>query len=140
MADEVPQKPLPLPDEESQPFFDGAMAGKLMLMRCEACGANRLPSRRHCDVCLSADVAWFQASGRAKVFSFAVMHQKYHPAFYPELPYNLAMVELEEGPRMATNIIGIANSDIRVGMPLVVDFEQHEDVAIPKFRPAENGS
>ena len=134
MADEVPQKPLPLPDEESQPFFDAAMAGKLMLMRCVACGANRLPSRKHCDICLSADVQWIQASGRAKVFSFAVMHQKYHPGFFAELPYNLALIELEEGPRMVSNVVGVGNDQIRVGMPVRVEFERHEDVAIPKFR------
>ncbi len=136
MPDEqAPQKPLPEPDEASQPFYDGAMAGKLMLMRCSACGAYRVPSRMHCDVCLSDRSDWVAASGRGVVRTFGVMHQRYHPGFFAELPYNLTLVELEEGPRMVSNIVGIANDAIRVGMTVQVEFEKHEDVAIPKFRP-----
>jgi uncharacterized OB-fold protein len=137
MADqEVPMKPLPLPDEASQPFFDGAMSGTLMIMRCQDCGTARVPSRSHCDNCLSDRFEWQKASGRGKVHTFGVMHQKYHPAFFSELPYNLAVVELEEGPRLSTNLVGVKNEDIRVGMPVVVDFEKYDDVALPKFRPA----
>lgn len=132
----APQKPLPLPDEASKPFFDGAMEGKLMLMRCRDCGRARLPSRKHCDSCLSENTEWFQASGKGTVRTFGVMHQKYHPAFFEELPYNLAVVELEEGPRITSNIRGIDNSKITVGMAVNVEFEKYEDVAIPKFRPA----
>jgi uncharacterized protein len=136
MPDETaPQKPLPEADEASQPFFDGAMEGRLMLMRCTACGAYRFPSRKHCDVCLSPNVEWTAASGRGTVYSFGVMHQKYHPGFFPEIPYNLALIELQEGPRMVSNVVGTENAKIRVGMPVMVDFERHEDVAIPKFRP-----
>lgn len=127
-------RPLPEADDASRPFFDGAMEGKLMLMECSACGTPRLPSRHHCDICLSPDFAWVAASGRGAVRTFAVMHQKYHPGF--EVPYNVTIVELEEGPRLPTNIVGIANDEIRVGMPVVVDWERHEDVALPKFRPA----
>jgi uncharacterized protein len=136
MAEEaVVQKPIPEADDSSRPFYDGAMAGKLMLMRCTDCSAYRVPSRMHCDVCLSENSEWKASSGRGTVRQFGVMHQKYHPGFYGELPYNLALVELEEGPRMITNLVGVANSDIRVDMPVVVEFEKHEDVAIPKFRP-----
>jgi hypothetical protein len=128
-------KPIPEADEASRPFFDGAMQGRLMLMRCTECGRVRLPSRMHCDDCLSEAVEWFQASGRGTVRTFAVMHQRYHPGFFDELPYNIAIVELAEGPRMATNLVGVANADIRVDMPVTVDWEEHSDVAIPKFRP-----
>ena len=137
MAEESnPQKPLPEADDASRPFYDGAMGGKLMLMRCSDCGTYRMPSRMHCDVCLSANAEWVEASGRATVRTLGVMHQKYHPGFYPELPYNLALIELAEGPRMVSNIVGAENDDLRVGMAVKVDFEKHEDVAIPKFRPA----
>lgn len=129
-------KPLPLPDEESRPFFDGAMAGRLMLMRCTACGAARLPSRQHCPGCLSGEYTWFEASGRGTLRSFGVMHQRYHPGFAGELPYNIAVVELEEGPRIPANIVGVANADLQVDMAVVVEWERHEDVALPKFRPA----
>ena len=137
MAEEsVPQKPLPEADDASRPFYEAAMGGKLMLMRCTDCGGYRVPSRMHCDVCLSTNVEWAQASGRATIRTLGVMHQKYHAGFYPELPYNLALIELEEGPRMVSNVVGAANGELRVGMPVQVEFEQHADVAIPKFRPA----
>ena len=127
-------KPLPEPDEASKPFWDGSLENKLMLMRCTDCGTWRLPSRKHCDECLSEAVEWRQASGRGTVRTFGIMHQRYHPAFAAELPYNLVIVELEEGPRFPTNIVGTPNDDIRVGMPVEVDWEKHEDVALPKFR------
>lgn len=135
MTQAIP-KPIPEPDEASQPFFDGALQGRLMLMRCKRCGVARLPSRLHCDECLSDEFEWFEASGRGKVRTFGVMHQRYHPGFADEIPYNVAVVELEEGPRLPTNIVGVANEEIRVGMDVVIDWERHEDAAMPKFRPA----
>ncbi len=89
----APSRPLPQADEISQEFFDGAMEGRLMLMKCAGCGALRLPSRRHCDVCLSDQTEWVQASGRGVVRSFGIMHQRYHPGF--QTPYNVAFVELD---------------------------------------------
>ncbi len=127
-------KPLPAADDASRPFWDGAMEGRLVLMRCAGCKAWRLPSRQHCDQCLSGNYTWEQASGQGVVRTFGIMHQQYHPAF--EVPYNVTIVELAEGPRITTNLVGISNADIRVGMPVVVDWERHSDVALPKFRPA----
>src|SRR4029079_14569973 len=129
------EKPLPEADETSKPFWDAAMDGKLLLMRCSACRTWRLPSRAHCDQCLSDQFSWEQASGRGTVRTFGVMYQKYQAGWAAETPYNVPIVELEEGPRLPTNIIGIANENFRVGMPVMVDFERHEDVALPKFRP-----
>ena len=133
---QVISKPLPEADDASKPFWDGAMQGRLVLMRCSECQTWRLPSRQHCDNCLSDKYTWEQASGRGKVRTFGVMHQKYHPGWADEMPYNVTIVELEEGPRITTNLVKVANAEIEVGMPVVVDFEQHEDVALPKFRPA----
>ena len=132
MAD-VP-KPLPEPDEASKPFWDASMEGKLMLMRCTDCRTWRLPSRKHCDECLSENVEWAQASGRGSIRTFGTMHQRYHPAFADDLPYNLVIVELEEGPRFPTNMVGVPNDQIRVGMPVEVTWEKHEDVALPKVK------
>ena len=134
-SEQTVSKPIPEADEASRPFFEGGMKGKLMLMKCTDCGAHRMPARMHCDVCLSTNVAWVEASGRGTVRTFGVMHQKYHPGFYPEMPYNLALIELEEGPRLVSNVVGVANDQIRVDMAVRVDFEVHEDSAIPKFRP-----
>lgn len=129
-------KPIPEPDEASQPFFDGARAGKLMLMRCAECGEFRMPARMHCDACLATATEWVEASGRGTVRTFGVMHQKYHAGFLEETPYNLAVVELEEGPRLVTNIVETANAAIAVGMPVTVAFTDYDDVSLPKFRPA----
>lgn len=126
--------PAPEPDEASRPFFDGAAEGRLMLMRCRSCSTWRLPARQHCDVCLSDDYEWLPASGRGTVRTFGIMHQRYHPAF--EVPYNVTIVELEEGPRLPTNLLEVENDAIRVGMPVEVVFRRYEDVTLPRFRPA----
>jgi uncharacterized OB-fold protein len=136
MTTEAPAKPLPLPDEDSRPFYEGAALGKLMLMRCTACGTPRTPSRQHCDECLSPDYEWFEASGRGAVRTFGVMHQRYHPGFAADIPYVVAIIELEEGPRMVANVLGTSPEDIRVGLPVVVEWEHHDDVTIPRFRIA----
>ena len=135
MSQPTTEKPLPEADETSKPFWDAAMEGRLVLMRCAECRQWRLPSRQHCDACLSDQYTWEQASGRGTVRTFGVMHQKYHPGWAAVAPYNVTIVELEEGPRLPTNIVGVENAEIRVGMNVMVDFERHEDVALPKFRP-----
>ena len=136
MTTEAPPKPLPLPDPESRPFYDGAAQGKFMLMRCTSCLTPRLPSRQHCDECLSPDYDWFEASGQGTVRTFGVMHQRYHPGFAAETPYVVAIIELDEGPRLPANIVGVAPQDVRVGLPVMVEWEHHDDVTIPRFRIA----
>ncbi len=134
---EVPRKPIPQPDDMSRPFFEGARRGELIIQRCAACGAYLAPGSRACTECLGESLEWVPASGRATLFTFGIMHQRYHPGFFDELPYNIAVVELDEGPRLNTNVTGVANESLRVGMPLVVTFEDvGEGVALPKFRPA----
>jgi uncharacterized OB-fold protein len=137
-------KPVPVLDEASAPFFAGALARKLMLLRCPACGKYqsptaylRVPVRPRCVSCFSAPLSWAAASGRAMLHSFAIMHQLYDEAFAHELPYNVAVVETEEGVRLTSQVVDCANDGLRIGMPLVAVFEQlSRDVAIPKFRPA----
>lgn len=134
MTEERPGKPIPEADEISRPFFEGGLEGRLMLMRCSDCGTWRLPLRQHCDSCLSDQYTWEAASGRGTVRTFGVMHQRYHPGF--ETPYNVTIVELQEGPRLPTNLVDVPAESIKVGMPVQVVFEDHGDVALPKFRPA----
>ena len=130
-------KPLPLPDEYSQPFFDGLVNDTLMLQHCRACGAWMWPATQHCRTCLSSDVEWAASSGRGTLYSFALVHQVYHPGFADEIPYNVVFVDLEEGVRMTSNVVGMANEDLRAGIELVVTFEHVGDgLVIPKFKPA----
>ena len=139
----TPTKPLPIPDEASAPFFAGALEGKLMLLRCGACdtfmsptGYLGVPVRPRCVHCFSADLTWTASSGRAMLYSFALMHQLYDEAFAAEVPYNISVVETEEGVRLTSQVVGCPNEQLEIGMPLLVTFERRTDeVAIPKFRP-----
>jgi uncharacterized OB-fold protein len=140
-ATAVPSKPVPIPDAASAPFFDGALRDRLMLLRCGHCATFMSPTaylhtprRPRCVACFSADLDWAPASGRATLYSFAVMHQRYDETF--DTPYNIAVVETEEGVRLTSQVVGCDNDRLRIGMPLEVTFERmSEDVAIPKFRP-----
>jgi uncharacterized OB-fold protein len=131
------QKPVPIPDEASQPFFDGAREHHLMLQQCTTCGEMMWPVKSRCDNCLNPTITWVQASGKGTLYSFALMHQVYHPGFVSEVPYNVAEVDLEEGLRVISNIVGCSNADLRISMPLEVTFEDiSEAVTLPKFKPA----
>lgn len=130
-------KPIPRPDEASQPFFDGAKQHKLMVQRCSSCGTLMWPVKPWCFHCMSMELEWTQVSGKGTLYSFTLMHQVYHPAFASEVPYNIAEIDLEEGLRILSNIVDCPNSDLKIGMPLIVTFEDvSDDVTIPKFRPA----
>ena len=138
----TPSKPVPVPDEESRPFFNAARQGVLLLRRCHACttymsptGGIGTPLRPRCVSCFSADLEWARSGGRGTLYSFALMHQVYDPSFADEVPYNVSVVELAEGVRMTTNVVDCPNDELWIGMPLEVTFEQvSDDFAIPKFR------
>jgi uncharacterized protein len=133
------QKPVPIPDEASQPFFAGAKEHRLMIQQCTTCGARIWPVKSRCDNCLSPTVTWVQASGKATLYSFVLMHQLYHPGFATEVPYNIAQVDLEEGLRILTAIVGCPNADLQIGMPLEVTFEAiTNEVTLPKFKPVDD--
>jgi len=125
-------KPVPVPDEFSAPFFDGARAGKLMLHHCSACDAWSFPVRERCPHCFAASLSWRQASGRGSLYTFTIMHQVMNPGFASAVPYNVAQVDLDEGVRMTSNVVGISNDALRIGMRLEAVF----DDAVPKFGPA----
>jgi len=129
-------KPAPIPDEISQPFFDGARAGKLMLQHCTACGGWSFPVRERCPHCFAAKLEWKAASGEGTLYTFAIMHQAMQPGFASSVPYNVSQIDLAEGVRMVSNVIGIDNKDLRIGMKLTAIFEDTGNgVFIPKFRP-----
>jgi uncharacterized OB-fold protein len=131
------QKPLPVKTEENAPYWDSARRHALELQRCGGCGRFRYPVATFCPYCLSDQYEWQPISGKAAVYSFIIVHQRYDPSFADDLPYNVAVVELDEGPRMVTNIVGIPNDQIRIGMPLLITYEDvTEEFTLPKFRPA----
>jgi uncharacterized OB-fold protein len=128
---------LPEPDDANRPFFDGAREGKLRLQRCEACGGWMYPVRKRCQHCGSPKLAWADASGRGTLYAHGQLQREYHPRHRGRLPVILAQVDLEEGVRMNTNLVGVAPADARVGMKLRVAFERSPaGEAIPVFEPA----
>ncbi|HZR82711.1 MAG TPA: Zn-ribbon domain-containing OB-fold protein [Candidatus Binatia bacterium] len=131
-----PSKPVPRVTQELAPFFAAAKEHRLAVQRCTGCGLLRFPAREVCSACWSRDSDWTTVSGRGEVFSFYLMHQLYHPGFAAEVPYPVAIVQLEEGPRITSNVVGCARDAIRIGMPVEAVFEDvSPDVTLPKFRP-----
>ena len=132
---ETPPRPLPQLDDLNRPFWEGLEAGELRLQRCADCRHLRYPIAETCPRCLSGDAAWERVSGRATVHSTIVFHQLYHRAFADEIPYNVSLVELDEGPRMISNVVGVAPDAVAVGDRLEVVFERlPEGVTINRFR------
>ena len=131
------RKPLPRVDEESRGFWEALARHELWFQRCRDCGTKRFYPRAVCTHCLSSSTEWVRASGRGSVYTFTVTHQNQSPGFREELPYVLAVVELEEGVRMMTNVVGCAPDAVRIGMPVEVVFDDvTPDVTLAKFRPA----
>lgn len=137
MSERAYRKPLPRPTTLSRPFWEAARRHELRVQRCTTCGHRWLPPSDRCPACLSKAYEWALASGRGKVWSWIVMWQRYFPAFEAEIPYNVAYVELEEGPRLMTNLVNCDPATIRCDMPVEVVFEDVTDeITLPKFRPA----
>jgi uncharacterized protein len=133
------KKPVPRPAPESVPYWQAARQQRLELPRCNACGKFWFPPSRGRPHCLAADFAWTAVSGVGKVFSFVTFHRVYHPAFAQEVPYVVALIELEEGPRLLSNIVGIAPEAVSCDMPVKVVFDNvAEGVVVPKFTPLTN--
>ena len=138
MSQEVYRKPIPVPTPETQFFWDKCKEHELWLQRCQACQHAFFYPRLHCPQCLSDDVPGFRASGKGTLWTYMINHRAV-PGFEDDAPYAIAIVQLEEGPRMMSNIVGIENTpeNLVLDMPLEVVFEDAtEEIAIPKFRPA----
>jgi len=136
MSERPYKKPLPRVDEESRGWWEALQRHELYFQRCRDCGTKRLPPRAVCPVCLSSATEWVRASGRGSVHSFTVTHQNQAPGFREDLPYVLAIVELEEGPRLMTNIVECAPDTVRIGTSVEVVFDDvTPEVTLPKFRP-----
>ncbi|WP_375691542.1 Zn-ribbon domain-containing OB-fold protein [Pseudooceanicola sp. LIPI14-2-Ac024] len=116
-------------------YWDALDRGRLCFQRCWSCGAAQLPAREECTTCLSPDLAWEAAAGGARLISWVVYHRAYHDAFADMVPYNVAVVELDEGPRLISNILA-PNDTLRIDMPLRLELGRRFDQAIPQFRPA----
>lgn len=135
------QKPLPGIDELHRPFWEAARRHELALQCCRKCGVYRYPAGLVCHECASGELEWKVVSGRGTVYTWTVFHRAYHPAFTGEVPYAVVAVELEEGPRMITNLVDCQLSDIKIGLPVEVVFEDiNQEISMPKFRLVDHGT
>ena len=134
------RKDVPTPTPETRHFWDGAKRGKLVLQRCCACAAVYFPPRPFCPKCSSRSIEPFEASGRATLYSFVINHRP-RPD-WPQEPHSIAIVQLEEGPCMITNIVNVAQTPdaLRLDQPLEVVFEPLSDeIYLPVFQPRGQG-
>ena len=135
--DEGFEHPEPTADWETSGYWEGAARGELVLQRCRDCGLVQHRPRAICAHCLSGSIDHFVASGRGTVHTFTVIHQNQMRAFRGACPYVLAYVDLEEGPRLMTNIVDCDPATVRIGQEVVPDFSPCKNgLAVPRFRPA----
>ncbi|MER5964409.1 Zn-ribbon domain-containing OB-fold protein [Streptomyces sp. NPDC002057] len=137
-------------DAFTRPYWDAAADGHLLLRRCAACDRVHHYPREFCPHCWSEDVGWERASGRATLYTWSVVHRNDLPPFGERVPYVAAVVDLAEGPRMMTEVVGVdlgadgvgrgegdaGGGDLRIGMELEVAFRRDGDVTVPVFRPS----
>lgn len=129
--------PMPVLNELNQPHFDAMADGKVLVQHCPDCDTWLAPGAFLCENCGSTGVQWREASGRGEVYSYVVMHRTFDPAFAGLVPYNVCLIELEEGPRLLANVIGVANSDLTIGCAVQATFESvGEGLPLLKFKPA----
>ncbi|HUA33531.1 MAG TPA: Zn-ribbon domain-containing OB-fold protein [Candidatus Binataceae bacterium] len=129
-------KPLPAITSINRPFWDALRRHELSMQKCDGCGLIWYPPSPLCPCCWSRSIAWVKLSGRGRVSSWVVFHQSYFKSFDAEIPYNVVEVELDEGPRILANVVGISNDKIRTGIPVEIVFDDVTDeVTLARFKP-----
>lgn len=137
MTDTGYDKPMPPLNRESKPFWDSLHEHAMRLQRCAECGKIRHYPRPVCDNCYSMEADWVRASGAGKVHSWTVSYHAFHPGFLGSLPLILLTVDLDEGVRMCAQARDMTPEQIKVGMPVQLDYEDATDkLTLPVFRPA----
>lgn len=129
-------KPVPTPNPETQPFWDACAKGELSVQCCATCGHKQHYPRLLCTACSSTEVAQIPVSGKGSIASFTVNRVPVSAAFAPDVPYAVALVELEEGPTMMANIATDDLDALHIGMAVEVHFEERGEISLPQFKPA----
>ncbi len=137
MSEDLEAFPAPDDDPLWKPFWDATGENRLLYLRCNHCQNAFLPARDACPRCLSPHPQWEEASGQARLISWVVYHRAPDPAFKGRVPYTSAIVELDEGPRMITNIVGVDDPEtLRIEQRLTLRIEREAGAAVPRFAPA----
>lgn len=132
--------PSPIVNADSQPYWDAARDDRLVLQKCVDCGTVRFFPRYLCTECGSEKVEWVNAAGRGTVHSFTIVHRAAFPEFQERTPYVVALIDLEDGPRMMTNILGEDALAVAIGDAVEVCFEARggDGAKVPQFRRARS--
>ncbi len=129
------KKQLPAVTKSNQGFWDAARRHELAAYQCQNCGTYYAQPVT-CIKCGAPRMEWVKVSGRGQVFTFCVYRQSFHPAWQNDIPYNVAYIQLDEGPLLMSSVAGCKNEDIYVGMPVAVTFEDiTPEISLPKFKP-----
>jgi uncharacterized OB-fold protein len=134
MRSEATAAPLPQPDALTRPFWEACRRGVLEVSSCRDCEHLFLPPGPRCPRCWSSRLAPRVVSGEGVVYSFVIYRRTYHPGL--PAPYVVALIELREGPRLVSNVVGCALEDVRIGMPVQVRFDEVGEFVLPRFEPA----
>ncbi|MFT7244897.1 MAG: putative OB-fold protein [Candidatus Azotimanducaceae bacterium] len=133
----VATRPLPKAEEfDTKAFWAGTKDKEFRYQQCTNCDTVIFYPRRHCTGCTNGKLEWKVASGNATVYSYSVVRQSYHPFFRNLVPYVVAWIDLDEGPRILSNVMNVAADDVQIGMKLKLEWEEHEELNIPLFSPA----
>ena len=136
MTDPARRFDLPTIEPETQPFWDAAREGRFLIRRCNACGVAHHYPRPFCPECWSENLEWEEVSGRGTLYTFSTVYVNDLPPFGAQVPYVAAVVDLEEGPRVLTNVVEYDPDELRVDMPVEVVYEAlTPDITVPRFRP-----
>ena len=128
---------VPRPTGDTKEFWEGCRGKKLRFQQCESCGHVRWPPSNLCPACHSFETRWIEASGSGRIHTFVVYHTAFHPAWKDKVPYITAVVELDEGPKILTNIVDGAPETLHCNMPVEVVWEEAGEYFIPRFRPVK---
>jgi len=134
----VAVRPLPRMSElDTAPFWLGTRDKEFRYQRCKACDTVVWHPRAHCTGCVDGDLHWHTSKGIGTVYSYSVVRQSYHPFFRGQVPYVVALVDLDEGPRFLTNVVGLADpADVYIGQRVQLEWEEHDELCVPLVTPA----
>jgi len=129
-------KPIPFPDNVTSTFWEATKDNKLLIQQCDDCGARQFFPQSYCRNCLAENLGWIEATGRGKVYTYTIVNRPPTVRFQEDVPYVVALIELEEGVRMMSNVVGIDPEAVRIDMPVEVVFDEITPaISLPKFKP-----
>ena len=133
-----PKRPLPrLTELDTAPFWNGTREQEFRYQQCSNCGTVVWHPRAHCTGCVQGDLQWHVSAGKGTVYSYSVVRQSYHPFFRNLVPYAVAYIDLAEGLRFLTNVVGVDDpqTEVHIGQSVELVWEEHEELSIPLVQP-----